>query len=92
MSKYIKPINTNILPSADEDPTEIALNNINYAELIEYIKKLHPKYSSVILLKNVYGVKLTTIAEITGIPYNTILSWHVRGKKLIAKKLGENNR
>ena len=90
MDKYAKHVNIKIpIQDVEDDPVEAVIEAENLQELAKIIKTLHPKFSSVILLKNVHNIRLTEIAEISGIPYNTILSWHSRGKRLLAKKLDE---
>ena len=81
------------LPMDDtvDDPIEIILTDENLEELTKLIKSLHPRYSSVLLLKNVHNMSLKNISKLTGIPYNTILSWHRRGKLKLAKKLVSAN-
>ncbi len=69
------------------DATDIVLNNDSLDQLVELIKGLDKKYSAVILLKYVHKMSLKDIAFVSDIPYNTVCSWHARGKKLLAEKL-----
>ena len=81
------------IPVADisDDPIDVILTDENLDELTMLIKSLHPRYSSVLLLKNVHNMSLKQISKMTEISYNTILSWHHRGKLKLAKKLAFNN-
>lgn len=75
-------------PNVGSDATtDIVLNNDSLEQLVELIKSLDKKYSAVILLKYVHEMSLKDIAFVSGIPYNTVCSWHARGKKLLAEKL-----
>lgn len=87
MDKYVKYIGKKLPVPDDPDPIDIVMDNSNFEEIVKSIKDLHPRYSSVILLKNVHGISLKEISEMSGISYNTILSWHSRGKRLLAIKL-----
>lgn len=88
MEKYVKYTNMKIpIQDEEDDPIEVIIEAEDLQELAKLIKTLHPKFSSVILLKNFHNISLTDIAEISGISYNTILSWHSRGKRLLAKRL-----
>lgn len=90
MDKYVKYISTKIPVPDDHDPIDIVVDNDDFEEIVKNIKKLHPRYSSVILLKNVHSISLKDISEMSGIPYNTILSWHSRGKQLLATRLDQS--
>lgn len=92
MDKYVRLVRVKIpMLEIEEDPIEMVLESEDLENLAKIIKSLHPRFSSVILLKNVHGMSLKGIAEISGIPYNTILSWHSRGKRQLAKLLQQNN-
>lgn len=92
MDKYVKYIVTKIPLPDDHDPIDIVIDNDDLDEIVKNIKKLHPRYSSVILLKNVHGIGLKDISEMSGISYNTILSWHNRGKRLLAIRLTQRRK
>lgn len=90
IDNYIKHNSTDIdlnAGSTEPDPIDIVLENEDLNELVKAIKALHPRYSSVILLKNVHCMKLKDIAEMMDIPYNTILSRYRRGKILLSIEL-----
>ena len=73
------------------DPVEIAIDDVDFKELITLIKKLDVRYSSVILLKHVHNMSLKEISEVSEIKYSTICSWHIRGKRLLAQMLAERD-
>ena len=89
MDKYVRYIGAKISVPDDNDPIDVVINNDDFEEMVKNIKELHPRYSSVILLKNAHGISLKDISEMSGISYNTILSWHNRGKRLLAMKLDQ---
>ena len=90
MDKYVRLMRVKLpMPEVEEDPIEIVLETEDLERLAKVIKTLHPRFSSVLLLKDFHGMSLKGIAEISGIPYNTILSWHSRGKRQLAKLLQE---
>lgn len=72
-----------------DEPIDITIENERFEELISIIKSMNSKYSSVILLKSLHDMSLKEISDISNISYGTILSWHLRGKRLLAKKLSE---
>ena len=89
MDKYVKYIGAQIPVPDEHDPIDIIIDNSDLDEIVKKIKKLHPRYSSVMLLKNAHGISLKDISEMSGISYNTILSWHSRGKRLLAMNLDQ---
>ena len=89
MDKYVKYIGIKIPVPDSHDPIDVVIDNDDLEDIVKYIKKLHPRYSSVLLLKNAHGLSLKDISEMSGISYNTILSWHSRGKRLLALKLDQ---
>ncbi len=85
---YFQDENDDIYDEAN-NPIDIILDDENFDELLSSIKSLDKKYSSVLLLKNVHKMSLKEISDISGISYDTICSWHVRGKRLLAQKLNQ---
>lgn len=69
------------------DPVEVILENEDYQELVTLIKTLDERYSSVLLLYYVHDIGLNEIAKMMETSENTIYSWHMRGRRLLAKKL-----
>ena len=77
------------LSDENNNPVDIVLKDETFNELVSLIKDLDPKYSSVLLLHHVHNMSLKAIADMHNVSYNTICSWHLRGKRLLAKKLNE---
>lgn len=89
MDNYAKSYEQNLVEAEEliDDSDETVFIDEDMESLVKIIKTLHPRYSSVLLLKNLHGFSLREISELGGIPYNTILTWHKRGKRQLAKKL-----
>lgn len=68
---------------------EMALRDLldkeSHFELMVCIGKLREDYKRLIVLHYYYDLPLKAVAAVTGIPYNTVLSWHGRA----LRKLGE---
>ena len=101
LEKYIRE-NDHIVPDYyDSDdantvstpsPIDMILDDEDLEELTALIKTLDTKYSSVLLLYYVHEMSFKEIAEMSQIPYSTICSWHMRGKRMLAKKLQKKER
>ena len=81
-------VNTVSLPN----PIDMVLDDEDIKELTALIKTLDTRYSSVLLLYYVHEMSFKEISDMSQIPYSTICSWHVRGKRMLAKKLQKKER
>jgi RNA polymerase sigma-70 factor (ECF subfamily) len=56
-------------------------------KVIEVLQRVHPSHRTALILAYVYGFKAREIAEISGAPLNTVLSWLHRGRKQLGREL-----
>ena len=101
LEKYIRE-NGHIVPDyydsddantvTSPDPIDMILDDEDIKELTALIKTLDTRYSSVLMLYYVHEMSFKEISEMSQIPYSTICSWHVRGKRMLAKKLQKKGR
>ncbi len=98
----VKNVSLNILKKEKPDRTEAidentadissdvlsrVISNQGYEYLLSLINSLDDIYKDVLILKLTMGYSSSEIAELLGVPVNTVNSRVFRGKKILQKKL-----
>lgn len=63
------------------------LSNIGYEELVNIISSLDPPYRDVLVLRILEEFSVGEVAEMLGLPYRTVETRLLRGRKILQEKL-----
>jgi len=63
------------------------LSNIGYEELVKKIDNLEPQYRDVLVLRILEEFSVGEVAEMLGLPYRTVKTRLLRGRKILKDKL-----
>ena len=64
------------------------LSDIGYEELVKMIDELEPLYRDVLVLRILNELSVGEVAQVLGLPYRTVETRLLRGRKILQKKTG----
>jgi RNA polymerase sigma-70 factor (ECF subfamily) len=76
---------------ADPSATETVEASAHRGEIEEALASLPPDFRAAVVLSDIEGMSLPDVALTLGVPVGTVKSRVFRGRKLLARRLGEPN-